>query len=173
MHVWATMVLLGAAVSAGCSPEFNWREVRFPEIGAAALFPCKPGKQARQVPLAGGSATWTLHACDAGESTFALASADLDHPARVPTGLRELAEAARRNLGADAMREAAASVPGVAGSQAAQRLELQGRRSDGAALSQEALLFSHGTRVYQATVLGARTSAEVRETFLSSIRVGP
>ena len=35
------------------------------------------------------------------------------------------------------------------------------------------LVFSHGTRVYQATMLGATLDAEAQETFFGALRVGP
>lgn len=173
MPIGLVVVLLCAAIAAGCSPEFNWREVRLPEIGAAALFPCKPSRQSRRLALAGADTAWVLHACEAGDATFALASADLQDTRRVARGMQDLAQAARRNLAADVVRSSDASVAGAASEQVPQRLQLQGHRPDGAALSQSALLFARGARLYQATVLGGRPSAEAVETFFSAIRVVP
>ena len=47
----AALLLLAAA--AGCSPTFNWREVRAEPTALKAMLPCKPDKAARRVPMAG------------------------------------------------------------------------------------------------------------------------
>lgn len=173
MHSGWAVVLLCSGLLAGCSPEFNWREVRLPEIGAGALFPCKPVKQSRAIALGGSEVTWTLHACEAGGVTFALASGGLRDGSDVGRALRDLTEAVRRNLGAEVVRASNATVSGAGRDHPPQRLDLEGRRHDGAPISETALLFVRGTRIYQATVLGGRPSAEVADTFLSSIRIAP
>jgi len=50
------------------------------------------------------------------------------------------------------------------------RTRLQGRLPDGKAMQMEVMLFAHGTRVFQASVLGERLSDDAVEVFLSSLR---
>jgi hypothetical protein len=40
-------------------------------------------------------------------------------------------------------------------------------------VTEEVAVFTYGTRVYQATVLGTQLPAEVAHTFIESLRVGP
>jgi hypothetical protein len=50
---------------------------------------------------------------------------------------------------------------------------LSGRLPDGRAVQERVVVFSHGTRVYQATMLGAALDAEAQDTFFGALRVGP
>ncbi len=70
--------LLGLA---GCSPTFNWREVRVGNAAVLALMPCKPEQAERQVPLQGHMTTLHMASCDVANTTFAVATL------RVPDGV--------------------------------------------------------------------------------------
>jgi hypothetical protein len=138
------------------------------------MFPCKPASHARRVAIAGESLEMSMFACSAGETVYALSFADVKDPSRVGAALDELARAAQVNLQSPG---GAASEPiNVAGmtphSQSAQ-WRLAGRLPDGRAVQQRVALFSHGTRVYQATMLGAALDTEAQEAFFGALRVGP
>lgn len=163
--------LLGALLPA-CSPALDWREVRPEGSTAVALFPCKPKSQSRQATLAGAPVRMTLLSCEAAGATFALAHADLADPARVAPALAEMAAALAANLQATEQRSAPAAVPGMTPGPGARRLEIAGRFPDGTPAQEEAALFAHGTRVYQAAVLGARPGPAA-QVFLDSLRVQP
>jgi hypothetical protein len=105
---------------------------------------------------------------------YALSFADVKDPARVGAALDELARAAQVNLQS---LGGATSEPLMVGgmtphSQSAQ-WRLAGRLPDGRAVQQRVALFSHGTRVYQATMLGAALDTEAQEVFFGALRVGP
>jgi hypothetical protein len=136
------------------------------------LFPCKPQRHDRQVELAQTRVKLSLMACDTGGQTWGLASADLVDPTRHGAALAELAAAAVANVAA-AASAAALSVPGATPHAGSQRWRLEGRRPDGQPVRMQLALFVHGTRVYQATVLGSSLPEDLADTYFASMRVLP
>lgn len=165
--------LLIAGALGGCAPELDWREVRPPGQTVHALFPCKPGVQERRVPLAGKPVALTLQACATGGQTWGLASADLGDPTLVGRALTELGTAAALNIGAAAPVALSLQVPGATPNPASQRAMLLGALPDGKRVQMQLAVFAHGTRVYQATVLGEQVPVEAAQTFLGALRVAP
>ena len=166
--VWLWMGIGGLA---GCSPALDWREVR-PETGdVVALFPCKPDRVAREVPLAGQRVRMQMLSCSAGGAVFALSGSDVGEPARVAPALEALRSTAAANLSAAPASAAAFAVPGATPNPQAGRLVLAGRRPDGTALAAQAGFFARGTMVWQASVIGSAT-AEAAETFFAGLRAG-
>jgi hypothetical protein len=125
-----------------CSPALDWREIRPEDSGAVAMFPCKPTTHARKVQLAGGEVLLTLYAC----------------------------LSAATNIGAGAPRTLPLAVEGATPSTAAGRVALEGKRKDGAAVQEQVAVFAKGTRVFQATAIGARLPAEGLEIFFDGLR---
>lgn len=161
------------AAVAGCSPALNWRDVRPEGSDLQALFPCKPSGPTRKVPLAGAEVAMTILACDAAGMTFALTVTDVGDATRVGPALDALAQLAAGNLQAtEPAATSALQVPGSTPHAESRRLRLAGHRPDGSAIEAHAVLFSRGTHVYQATVLGTRTPAEAVDTFFGSLRAG-
>ena len=158
---------------AGCSPSLNWRDVRPEGADLLALFPCKPSGPTRSVPLAGAPAELTVLACEADGMTFGLSHADVAEPARVGPALQALAAGTAANLGAGSLPPPQPlKVPGAAAGAPGARYELAGRQPDGQPLKAQMLLFSRGTLVYQATVLGNRVAPDAVETFFGSLKAG-
>jgi len=155
---------------AACSPAMDWRDVRPEGSGAQLMLPCKPASHARKVRLAGAETELTLYACTAGGATWAIAFADLGDPARVGPALQELRDAALANLGASAPQILALKVEGATPNPASTRMSLLGKLPDGQAVQEEVAVFTRGTRVYQATCVGARLPADGVETFFASLR---
>ena len=161
-----------ALALAGCSPVLDWREVRLKAEAMTLLFPCKPKSQSRTLALGGRQVSMTLHACSAGDAAYAVSAADVGEPDRVAPALAQMAEAARRNLGGSASPLAPLRIPGVMPQLQAQRLLMQGHLPDGSAVQEQVVVFSRGTHVYQASMIGAFLDAEVLETFFGSLRPG-
>jgi hypothetical protein len=162
-----TMLLLTA-----CAPAMNWREVRTDVQGAAMLFPCKPSSFARMVRLGQEQVRMTLQACDADGATWGFAWADVGDPARVPAALRALRQSAADNLSATPGEALPLRVPGATPQPESLRQTLSGRAPDGKPLSGQIAVFSRGTVVFQATMLGRPTDEESASTFFSSLRLG-
>lgn len=167
------MICLGLALAA-CTPALNWREVRPEGSQVRGVFPCKPASHARRVAIAGQTLEMSMLACTADETVYALSFADVKDPARVGAALDELGRAAQSNLQSEggAASQPAALVGMTPHPQSAQ-WRLSGRLPDGRAVQERVLLFSHGTQVYQATMLGARLDADAQETYFGALRVGP
>jgi hypothetical protein len=173
-----SLVRAGAAASglllllSACSPTLDWREVRPEDSGAVALFPCKPSIDSRMVQLGGARVRMSLAACRAGELTWALAYADVGDLARVAPALKELRAAASGNLAGTAGITRPLQVPGMTPQPEAQRVRIEGKRPSGeGAQVLEAGFFSRGTRVYQASVMGAALDAEAVGTFFAALKL--
>jgi hypothetical protein len=168
----APVVALCAALAA-CAPALNWREVRPEGSGAQLLFPCRPDVQERRVALAGPPVRLSLQVCTAADLTWALAHADVADPGRVAPALAALLSGAAANLGAAASAFAAQTVPGATPQAASGRSRLSGKLPDGRPVQMQVLVFAHGTRVFQASVVGGVLPDEAVEAYLTSIRFAP
>jgi hypothetical protein len=167
------LIFLGLALSA-CTPTLDWRELRPEGSQARLMFPCKPASHARRVAIAGETVEMSIFACSAGETVYALSFADVKDPARVSSALDELGRAAQANLqSSTAAVSQAAKVVGMTPHPHSVQWRLAGRLPDGRDVQERVVLFSHGTRVYQATMLGAKLDAEAEDSFFGALRVGP
>ena len=159
------------ALLAGCSPALDWRQVRPEGWGLVASWPCRPTSQTRQVPLAGPAVALELMACSADGHTFALASADMADPVRIEPALSALAEAARANVGGRLESQRPASVPGMTPNARARVWQLRGRLPDGQAIHEQVMVFAHGLRVFQASVVGPLAGEAQAKPFFESIEL--
>lgn len=138
------------------------------------MFPCKPASHARSVAMADQTILMSMFACSAGETVYALSFADVKDPSHVGAALDELARAAQSNLQSPggAVSEPV-RVSGMTPHPHSTQWRMSGRLPDGRAVQERVALFSHGTRVYQATMLGPKLDAEAQDTFFGALRVGP
>jgi len=165
----ATCIALSA-----CAPTFDWRDSRPEGSRARLMFPCRPASHARSVALAATTVEMRMVACSAGDTVFALTFADLKDPARVGMALDELGLALRSHLHSpEGAASQAVAVPGMTPNPLAVQWTLTGQLPDGRTVQERAALFSYGTVVYQATMLGPRLDAEAQDTFFGALRVGP
>lgn len=167
----AVALVVAIAGLAACSPALDWRQLRPDGWGLAVSLPCRPADVVRQVPLAGAPVELRLLACSADGHTFAMASADMADPARVDPALQALGAAALANVQGRVDAEQAAAVPGMTPYPGARRWQVIGRLPDGAAVQEQVLVFAHGLRVFQATVVGPRADREMAQPFFDSIEV--
>ncbi|MDO9461522.1 MAG: hypothetical protein Q7N95_15615 [Alphaproteobacteria bacterium] len=161
-----------ATVLTACTPTLDWRELRAADGTLTLLLPCKPASHARKVQLAGQAVTLTLLACRAGEVTWALAHADMVDPARVTPALDELRQAALANLGATTGAALPLAVAGATPNPSSSRVAISGHLPDGSAVQEELAVFARGTRVFQATAVGARLEPQALQTFFTALRAG-
>lgn len=168
----AGLVALLASVAFGaCSPSLDWRQLRPEGWGLAVALPCRPATHTRQVLLAGSPVELTLMACSVEGRTFGIASAELGDPARVGPALTALGDAARANVQGEVEAERPAQVGGMTPSPAARQWRLSGRLSDGRAVSEQVLVFAHGSRVFQATLVAAQPDDALAKAFFQQIEV--
>jgi hypothetical protein len=172
---WLGCALAMATALSACSPALDWRQVRPQDTGVTMMFPCKPVSQARQLTLADQTVRLALHACSADGHTWGLAEADTGDPTRVTAALRALQQGVVANVEGKAEAPQALAVRGATPNEASLRQRVQGRRPDGSEVVVESVVFAHGTRVYQATVLGPaprRLASDAVDTFFTALRVG-
>jgi hypothetical protein len=166
-----TLLAVLSAALAACSPALDWREMRPDGSGAVVSFPCRPSSHARKVRLAGGDVELTLYACTAGDITWALAWADVTDPARVAQAVDELRRSAAANIGAVTAQDLPLNVPGATPNLGAGRVALTGQHSDGQVVHEQMAVVVKGTRVLQATALGAQLPPEAMEIFFGGLRL--
>jgi hypothetical protein len=162
------------ATMCACAPALDWRELHPEGSQARVMFPCRPGSHARGVVLAGGTVEMSMYACSVDDTTFALSFADVKDPALVGDALNELALALQSHLRSPSPAASEpVRVPGMTPQPQSAQWRIIGRMPDGRAMQERSALFSYGTRVYQATMLGAELDIQAQETFFGALRVGP
>jgi hypothetical protein len=165
----AAAVLLGAA-AVGCSPTFNWREVRAGPAPLHALLPCKPEQDARRVPMAGREVELAVLGCDTGGATFAILFADLGDAGRSAEALAQWNRASLANLrttqGATRPFVPAGALP----LPTSVRVSAQGQRANGSSVRSEAAYFARGTHVYQAVVYADEPKPEWVQPFFEGLK---
>ena len=163
------MCLVLAGLGA-CSPALDWRETAAEGSGVVAMFPCRPDRHARTVELAGSKLKMEMLVCPADGATYALSFADVPEPALVAPALAALRAAALRNVQAAAPQVVPASIGGMTPNVEAVRVAAAGRLPDGAKVQAHAVFFAKGLRVYQGSVIGAKTATDTNEIFLAGFR---
>jgi hypothetical protein len=162
---------------AACSPALDWRDTQPEGFGLSLSLPCRAAVAERTLDLAGAPVALTLHACSADGATFAIASASVAEPAQVAAALTQLAAAAVANVQGEISSQSPAQVAGMTPQLAAQRLRIAGHLRDGSAVDVSAVVFAHGLRVFQASVVAPGStgggSDDARGTFLDSLRLLP
>ena len=165
----ALSVLASLLLLQGCSPALDWRETNVSGGAVSTMFPCRPENRVRQVPLAGAKFEMHLSSCTASGSNFAVSHVDVGDPALVQAVLAQLQAIAIGNIGG-ASPAAPFKIAGLNANEAANRLSMSGTRADGSDIQAQAVFFSHGSVVYQATVVGARLDPDAADTFLLALR---
>jgi hypothetical protein len=164
-----------ALALAACSPTFNWREVPVGDDGLVALLPCKPDRASRRLPLGSDSVPVDMAGCKAGGATFAIAHARAASAAQAGAWLLAWQAATRQQLGGAPWTEAAATLPRAAPEPAPARLATSAAATDRQAAHLQVLWFAEqrpgGWSIYQATILGAPSSAEASKTFFEGLRL--
>ena len=133
--------------------------------------PCRPANQSRALNLAGAQVELRMLVCSEADHTFALASAALSDPAGVPRALQAMGLAARGNINGRVLATRAAQVKGMTPSTEAHHWRLEGRLPDGRPVVEEVVVFSHGLRVFQATVVGPVTDPRLTSPFFEALQV--
>lgn len=163
-------LLLPLALVLGCSPTFDWREVELPDTPLRAELPCRPGRFERALVVADTSLKLFMLSCEAGGVTYGVASADVGDPARVEPVLAGLAEAARSALHRPRGDFAPFDLTGATPFRGNAGARLVGGRPDGSSVEESLRLFARGTRVYQASAIGAELPSAALAPFESGLR---
>lgn len=170
MHRPCAAVLLLAAAASGCSPTFNWREVRAEPSGLQAMLPCKPDKATRRVPMGGAQVELSLLGCDTGGATYAVLQAEVADPARPAEILAQWNQATLANMKSERSQAVAFVPPGADALPTSLRVSAQGRRADGSPVRGEAAYFARGRHVYQAVVYAQDPRPDTLQPFFEGLK---
>jgi hypothetical protein len=171
MHRSCAALLLLLAAATGCSPTFNWREVRAEPSGLKAMLPCKPDKGARRVPMAGREVELSVIGCDTGGATFAVLQAELAEPSGADEVLSQWNRATLANMKAEGSRARTFVPPGADPLPSSQRVSAQGRRANGSPVRGEAAYFARGRHVYQAVVYADDPQPDQLQPFFEGLKL--
>ena len=166
------VALVAFMALAACSPTFNWREVRPEGTALSLLLPCKPDKAQKVVPLGGRATSLSMLGCDAGGVTFAVAVADVGDAAQAAPVLAQWQTLTLANMKAasSSQQPLALKIPGASSSLPVARLQAQGQRADGTAVSGQAAYFAQGSQLFQVVMYAPRIAPDVAETFFASLK---
>lgn len=163
-------VLAVFALFGGCSPTFDWRSVPLPDTELVTELPCRPARFQRDVSVSGVPLTLFMLSCEAGGVTYGVASADVGDPAKVDAvllGLRRSAAAAIRSA---EPAVGALNLSGVTPFSGNSSAHLHGQRPDGETVEESVRLFARGTRVFQASAVGAALPEAAVKPFEDGLR---
>ncbi len=164
----ATIVAAGLLLGS-CSPALNWRQVAVPGASLSAYFPCRPDHVVRRLTLVAQAVDAGLSSCSASALTFAIMAIDLQKTSRVDEGQQELRQLAVQNFGGQVESLPNRTVSGHASPQVAQQFGASLERQQGRPLQARMLLFSRGSWVFQATVMGEQLPTEVVDFFFDNL----
>ena len=155
---------------AACTPTWDWRSVPLPGTQLVTELPCRPSRFQRDVKVAGVALKLFMLSCETGGVTYGVATADVVDPARVDDvlfGLRDSAAAAIRSSGSPA---GALNLRGVTPFNGNYSAHLHGQRPDGETVDEAIRVFARGTRVFQASAVGATLPEAALKPFEDGLR---
>jgi hypothetical protein len=181
---WA-LVLAAAAAACGCTPRFEWREIRVVEDGFTVALPDHPLQARRDVDLGDGlHASMHMTSTGVGATLFAVGVATLPPAvcaaaADCQAVLARVAAALARNLGGGltAQSPAAITVPPGRQLRAGWSAQASGNVVGAGAAARAARLavrlYVVDDRLYQVVAIGTpgELEAEALETFFTSFRI--
>lgn len=165
----ASLLLAGLGLT-GCSPTFNWREVRVEPTALKAMLPCRPDKASRRVPMAGRQVELEVLGCEAGGATFAVMFADIGDPSRAGEALTQWKIATLGNLRSSSAQERAFLPPGAQGLRQSQLVVASGQRADGSKVDSQAAYFARGSQVFQAVIYADGLTPQMSVNFFSELK---
>jgi hypothetical protein len=173
---WGALPVL--PLLAGCSPTYDWREVRAEDGASLVLMPGKPAKLTRAIDLDGMKVDMAMQGAQAAETAFTMASVTLPEASDEMRlkALQAMRVGMVRNIAGTERAVRELTVPVVdaggrtVGSVPAIEVEATGRMND-----REAVLMARfvavGPKAWQCVVLGSRIEREPAQTFLGSFRL--
>lgn len=156
----------------GCSPTFNWRDVRAEQTPLTALFPCKPDQASRRVTLGAQELMMSMWGCDAGGATFTVAYVDAGQAAQVGPLVSLWKKATLDKMQTQTLDDGVFMLKGAGVVPAPLKVEARGVRSDGSPLLAQVAWFTSGSQVFQAAMYHAPAdSTGVADAFFSGLRL--
>lgn len=176
---WLLVLALAAAgLAVGCSPQYDWRQIRADEDGYVAMMPGKPDRMTRSINLDGMKVSMTMQGARVGELAFTVATSELPDTS---VATRERAVAAMRaamvrNIAGRETAAQALAVPvgdgsdRVIGTAPGWQIDAVGH-AGGREVEMHAIFTARNGRAWQAVVLGPAPDPEQTKQFLDGFRL--
>ena len=158
-------------VLAGCSPTYNWREIRWYSAELKVQLPCKADKGSRRMTMAGQDVDIEMMGCETGATLFAIAHVRLGDAGKIAAAQAQWQAAMLGNMQAQGTQMLPFQFKGASAQPQPVRLSAQGRRQDGSAVATQAVWFARGPHLYHAVIYADKLSPEVAETYFSGIEL--
>lgn len=166
------LLIGGVLVMTGCSPTYNWREIRWDNAGLKVLLPCKPDQGSRRMTLAGQDAEIQMMGCEVGAELFAIAHVQLDAATNVAAVQTQWQVAMLTNMQAqEGVQRTPFKSKWASAQPAPVRLSAQGRSANGNGIAAQGVWFARGAHLYHAVIYADKIGLEVAETFFSGIEL--
>ncbi len=165
--------LFGPGLAAGvvaCSQTFDWRSVALPGTQLVTELPCRPSRFQRDVNVAGVPLKLFMLSCETGGVTYGVATADVGDPARVDAVLHALHDGAVATIRSSDPSPGALNMGGVTPFSGNSSARLHGLRPDGRPIDESIRVFARGTRVFQASAVGAALPDAALRPFEDGLR---
>jgi hypothetical protein len=162
----------------GCSPTYDWREVRADDSGCRVLMPGKPARLTRPIVLDGLRVEMAMQGAQAAQTAFTVGTVKLpdDSDATRRQALEAMRTGMVRNIGGRELSVRELPVPlidaggATVGSVVGFEVEAHGRMRDEPA-TLIARFVASGSTAWQCVVLGTHVEREPADTFLQSFRL--
>lgn len=165
--------LVGLAAAQGlaaCTPTFDWRSVPLPDTQLVTELPCRPSRFQRDVDVAGVPLKMFMLSCEVGGVTYGVATAEVGDPARVDTVLHALRDSAGAAIRSANSAHGALNMHGITPFSGNSSARLHGQRPDGQTVDEAIRVFARGTRVFQASAVGATLPEAAVKPFEDGLR---
>ena len=168
LRILSGLAVLGSLVA--CTPTLDWRSVGLPDTQLVAELPCRPARFQRDVTVAGVPLKLFMLSCEAGGVTYGVATAEVGDPARVDAVLRALHDAAVATIRSADPSPGALNMRGATPFSGNSSAHLHGQRPDGQPIDEAIRVFARGTRVFQASAVGATLPDAALRPFEDGLR---
>lgn len=173
-----TVLLGSAALAAGCSPEYNWREIRGGNDHYRVMLPGKPSQMTRPIDLDGMKVSMTMQGAQVGDVAFTVAAAELPDASEAvrERAIGAMRTAMVRNIGGRETDARAMNVPVVdisdrlTGTAPGWRIDAVGQ-SGGRPVELHAVFTARNGRAWQAVVVGPTPDPVQAQQFLDGFRL--
>ncbi len=160
---------------AACNPTFNWREAHWAQDKVLkVLLPCKADQGSRLMQMGNQTITMNMIGCEAGGALFAVSEVEVNNTMHAIEVQRQWQQAMLGNMKADVspelLKQESFVLRGASEEPPAIRIQAQGKRQDGQALSVQAIWFARGGRLYHAAMYAEKLDADVTKTFFEGLR---
>lgn len=160
----------------GCSPMYDWREVRGENAPFTVTLPAKPARVSRPVDLNGTAVTMTMTASEVDGVTYAVGTAELPDSMQAQVSLAAMKKAMVSNIRGAIKQQKVFTMgqsQGAEGKVAVTEIEVTGQMPSGEARLLFARFVAREKRVYQVIVVGPgkAVNREAVDTFFSSFRL--